>query len=253
MSATPGDGAKSGPAPSRRTPDHGAHLLQRPRRGSSMVSRVPSARSGWMPPGHVRPGPGSRWRRRGGRPCRGVRGRARCAGGAWPARCRGGGRGVEADRRAERGGEQEEPVPADHRPDLLKAGHPHPGIGRRIGDVGDGEPGEDDAEADRGLTAGAPAEQRVGQHEQTRDGQQVGRVDDEDFRHVPREHRAEGDGCRGQGMGAAPQQRECHHHADGEHQRGPCPVLAEHQLEHRARHEHSDQPASTSTSTTASS
>ena len=50
--------------------------------------------------------------------------------------------GVEADRRTERGGEQEEPVAGDHL-----------GGRSRIGDVGDGEPGQDDREADGGLAA----------------------------------------------------------------------------------------------------
>jgi hypothetical protein len=44
--------------------------------------------------------------------------------------------GVEANRRADRGGEQEEPVRADH-----------VGSGRGIGDVRDAKPGQDEPQA----------------------------------------------------------------------------------------------------------
>ena len=50
--------------------------------------------------------------------------------------------GVEADRRTERGGEQDEPVAGDHL-----------GGRSRVGDLGDGEPDEDHREADGGLAA----------------------------------------------------------------------------------------------------
>jgi hypothetical protein len=57
-----------------------------------------------------------------------------------------------ADRGAERGGEQEEPVRCDR---IRQAGG--------VGHVGDGQPEQDDHEAAGGFPAGAPPEQGVGQ------------------------------------------------------------------------------------------
>jgi energy-coupling factor transporter ATP-binding protein EcfA2 len=57
-----------------------------------------------------------------------------------------------ADRGAERGGEQEERVPCDPRPQA-----------HVVGNVGDGQPDQDDAEAACGFPTGAPPEQGVGQ------------------------------------------------------------------------------------------
>jgi hypothetical protein len=63
-----------------------------------------------------------------------------------------------ADRGAERGGEQEERVRRDR---LGQAG--------RVGDGGDEQPDQDHAQAARGLPAGAPPEQGVGQDQGGRD------------------------------------------------------------------------------------
>src|SRR5215208_5789458 len=68
-----------------------------------------------------------------------------------------------ADRGAERGGEQEEPVPFDRLP---QAGG--------VGDGGDGQPEQDDAEAACGFPTGAPPEQRVGQDQRRGDAIQQG-------------------------------------------------------------------------------
>ena len=62
-----------------------------------------------------------------------------------------------ADRGAERGGEQEERVPCERLPQA-----------HGVGDVGDGQPEQDDAEAACGFPTGAPPEQGVGQDQRRR-------------------------------------------------------------------------------------
>jgi hypothetical protein len=116
--------------------------------------------------------------------------------------------GVEADRRAESGGEQEEPVPGHH---LANAG--------LVGDVRDDEPDQDDPKSDPGLSAGTPAEQRVRQHECARDApQQSVLVGREDPRDIDRSEDAEGDHDRGKRVGPSPRQHERDQEADGEQQ-----------------------------------
>jgi hypothetical protein len=135
---------------------------------------------------------------------------------------------VVADCSAQGCGEQEEGECTHH---IRLAG--------RVGYVRDDQPGQDDHEADRGLPAGSPPEQRVCQDEYAPDArQQTSILAREDPRDVDSRQRAEGDRDRRQRMGAAPPQGSKDHNHGGEHQRAPHYVLAEHRFHHRPRQEH---------------
>jgi hypothetical protein len=137
--------------------------------------------------------------------------------------------GVEADRCAERGSEQEEPVPGDH---LVKR--------CPVSDVGDREPNEDGPEAEDGLTASPPAQQGVGQDQRCRDAVQSSDIDGNDPCELERDQGAERDRDRGERAGAPPQKTERDHDAGCERDRQPRTVLAQHHLESRSRQNHGE-------------
>lgn len=100
------------------------------------------------------------------------------------------GRQLETDSGTQSGGEQEERDPGH---DLGRVG--------RSRDVRDGQPGKDDGEADRGLTAGPLAEQRVRQQENAPNGPRQRGIDGgDDRRDVDRREGPECDRGRGKRM-----------------------------------------------------
>ncbi len=95
-----------------------------------------------------------------------------------------------------------------------------------VGDVGDGQPEQDDAEAACGFPTGAPPEQGVGQDQRRGDAVQQGALrPGEDSDDVEDRQRAEGDRNRDKRVRASPQQgAEDREHESSSSGRGARPV-----------------------------